>query len=109
MQTKVAELLIDIESELRKLGLWSQIPPTEQALTSDQPFCVDTLTLSQWLQFIFLPTLYQLMESNEALPQRCGVAPMAEEYFRGSQLATDALIKALHQLDETLCGEAGQG
>jgi len=109
MQTKVAELLIDIESELRKLGLWSQIPPTEQALASDQPFCVDTLTLSQWLQFIFLPTLYQLMESNGDLPQRCGVAPMAEEYFRGSQLATDALIAALYQLDDTLCGEGGQG
>ncbi len=45
MDTEVAELLIDIESELRKLGLWSQIPPTEQALASDQPFCVDTLTL----------------------------------------------------------------
>ena len=108
MQTKVAELLIDIESELRKLGLWSQIPPTEQALASDQPFCVDTLTLSQWLQFIFLPTLYQLIENNESLPGRCGVAPMAEEYFRGTKMATDALIAALHKLDDTLCGEAEQ-
>lgn len=107
MQTRVAELLIDIESELRKLGLWSQIPPTEQALASDQPFCVDTLTLSQWLQFIFLPTLYQLIENNEELPGRCGVAPMAEEYFRGSELATDALIEALHQIDVTLSGESG--
>ena len=109
MQTKVAELLIVIESELRKLGLWSQIPPTERALASDQPFCVDTLTLSQWLQFIFLPTLYQLIKNNEDLPRRCGVAPMAEEYFRGSELATDALVAALHQLDDTLCREAGPG
>ena len=105
MQTQVAELLIDIESELRVLGLWSQVPPSQKALASEQPFCVDTLTLSQWLQYVFLPTLYQLMEDGEALPRRCGVAPMAEEYFRGSELATDALIKALQQLDITLSTE----
>ena len=108
MQTRIAELLIDIESELRKLGLWSQVPPSAKALASEQPFCVDTLTLSQWLQYIFLPTLYQLMEDGEELPQRCGVAPMAEEYFKGAELSTDALIKALHQIDVTLSGELGQ-
>ena len=105
MRTRIAELLIDIESELRRLGLWSQIPPPEKALASEQPFCVDTLTLSQWLQYIFLPTLYQLMEDGEELPRRCGVAPMAEEYFRGSEIATDALIAALQQIDVTLSGE----
>ena len=108
MQTRVAELLIDIESELRRLGLWSQVPPAEKALVSEQPFCVDTLTLSQWLQYIFLPTMYQLMKDGEALPRRCGVAPMAEEYFRGSELATDALIEALRQIDVTLSGEEEQ-
>lgn len=107
MQTEIAELLIDIEGELRRLGLWSQIPPAEKALASDQPFCIDTLTLPQWLQFIFLPTLYRLIESNQALPQRCGVAPMAEEYFKGSELATETLITKLHQIDITLNDEGG--
>ncbi len=101
MQTRVAELLIDVESELRTLGLWDHIPPSARALASDQPFCVDTLTLSQWLQFIFLPRLYQLLEEGD-LPGRCGVAPMAEEYFKGSELATDALIFALGEIDITL-------
>ena len=105
MHTRVAELLIDIEGELRKLGLWSQIPPTEKALASEQAFCVDALTLSQWLQFIFLPTLYGLIENRQDLPRRCGVAPMAEEDFRNSEMATDALIAALHQIDITLSGE----
>lgn len=108
MQTKVAELLIDIESELRRLGLWSQVPPSQKALASEQPFCVDTLTLPQWLQYIFLPTLYQLLENGEDLPQRCGVAPMAEEYFKASDLAAGTLIEALHQLDVTLSVEAGE-
>ena len=105
MQTKIAELLIDIEGELRTLGLWQKTPPSEKALASDQPFCVDTLTLSQWLQFIFLPTLYSLMEEGRELPTRCGVAPMAEEYFRASELHVDALIVALRKIDIALSGD----
>ena len=107
MQTKVAELLIDIESEMRILGLWAQVSPTPEALASSQPFCVDTLTLSQWMQYIFLPTLYQLLENHQELPSRCGVAPMAEEYFKGSEMATTALIDALHAIDVALSGEDG--
>ena len=102
MRTDIAEVLIDIESELRQLGLWDRIPPPADALASDQPFCVDTLTLPQWLQFIFLPTLYQLLESGEPLPARCGIAPMAQEYFRGAGLPTVALEEALQQVDSLL-------
>ena len=86
MRTQVAELLIDIEAELRQLGLWERQSPPAEALASEQPFCIDTLTLPQWLQFIFLPRLYRLLEQDAALPDRCGIAPLAEEYFRGTGL-----------------------
>ena len=33
------------EAQLRQMGLWDKVPPPAQALESDQPFCVDTLTL----------------------------------------------------------------
>ena len=105
MQTKIAELLIDIESELRTLSLWQQIPPSEKALASDQPFCVDTLTLPQWLQFIFLPGLYGLMEEERDLPKRCSVAPMAEEYFKASKWHAETLIIALRDIDMALSGD----
>ncbi|MEH6515984.1 MAG: YqcC family protein [Halioglobus sp.] len=102
LQTAVAEVLIDIEAQLRQLGQWGKIPPSEQALVSDQPFCVDTLTLPQWLQFIFLPAIYQILESDQSLPQRCGIVPIAEEYFRGTGLPSDALLQALGRIDELL-------
>jgi uncharacterized protein YqcC (DUF446 family) len=78
MHTEVAAVLIDIEAQLRQLGQWDKVPPSSDALASDQPFCVDTLTLPQWLQFIFLPTLYRMLEEKEVLPDRSGIAPMAE-------------------------------
>jgi uncharacterized protein YqcC (DUF446 family) len=102
MHTEVAEVLIDIEAQLRQLGLWHKARPTAAALASDLPFCVDTLTLPQWLQFVFLPTLYALLEAGETLPGRCGIAPMAEEYFRGTGLASGALLAALVRIDELL-------
>ncbi len=102
MNTAIAALLIDIEAELRTLGLWDKVPPPPAALASDQPFSIDTLTLPQWLQFIFLPTLYRLLEQGEPLPQRCGIAPMAQEYFRGMGLASAALEDVLLQMDEIL-------
>ena len=105
MRTEVAELLIDIEAQLRQLGLWEKIPPPSESLASEQPFCVDTLTLPQWLQFIFLPTIYDMLEQGRALPERCSITPMAEEFFRGSGLATGDLLQALQAIDRLLSGE----
>ncbi|MEH6591310.1 MAG: YqcC family protein [Halioglobus sp.] len=107
MRTDIAELLIDIESELRQLDLWDTLTPSSEALASDQPFCVDTLTLPQWLQFIFLPTLYQLLETDGVLPQRCGIAPMAEEYFRAGNSPSSALERALSAIDLLLSADEG--
>ncbi|QIB65221.1 YqcC family protein [Kineobactrum salinum] len=101
-RTDVAAVLIDIEAQLRYLSLWESIPPSAEALASQEPFCIDTLTLPQWLQFVFLPTLYRLLEQEASLPERCAIAPMAEEYFRGSALATSGLLRALRQIDELL-------
>lgn len=105
MHIDVASVLIDIESELRQLSLWEQEPPSAEAMASTQPFAIDTLSFPQWLQFIFLPTMYQLIESNAQLPGQCGIAPMAEEYFRGGALPVAALIETLERVDELLCDE----
>ena len=109
MHTDIAELLIDIEAELRQLGLWDRLPPSPEALASDQPFSIDTLTLPQWLQFIFLPTIYRMLEEGQPLPQRCGIAPMAEEYFRGLGMASGVLEQALLQVDELLSRDSDDG
>ncbi len=102
MRTEIAEVLIDVEAQLRQLGLWDKIPPSSQALASAEPFCVDTLTLPQWLQFVFIPTIYSMLEAEEPLPDRCGIAPMAEEFFRDSGLGIEALLQSLESVDELL-------
>ena len=88
----IAERLIDVEASLRQLNLWAAEPPALHALQSEQPFAIDTLAFEQWLQFIFLPTLYQVLERGAALPDRSVIAPMAEETLR-SQLELGVRIE----------------
>lgn len=107
--TEVAEVLIDIEAALRQTGQWDPETPPPEALASTEPFCIDTLTLPQWLQFIFLPRLHRLLADGTPLPGRCAIAPMAEEFYRGSGLAVADLLGALARIDALLSAEAAPG
>lgn len=96
---RLAEMLIDVEKELRELRLWQSESPPPEALASTQPFAVDYLNFAQWLQFIFIPRLYVMIEARAPLPTNCGVAPMAEEYFSVLNLHSEPLVGHLRRID----------
>jgi len=98
---EVASLLIDLEQELRVMNLWEFIEPSPDALASTEPFAIDTLTFPQWLQFIFIPKMAFLID-QQTLPANCSIAPMAEEYFAATQLASNGLIRHLGTIDELI-------
>ncbi|MCX2979375.1 YqcC family protein [Halieaceae bacterium IMCC14734] len=98
----VASLLMDVEAQLRMLELWQAEAPKAAALASTEPFAMDSLRLEQWLQFIFLPRLRQLIESGQALPSASGVAPMAVEVFRDTGIASAKLEHLLADIDRLL-------
>jgi uncharacterized protein YqcC (DUF446 family) len=87
------------------LQLWDAEMISAEALASEQPFAVDTMTFPQWLQFIFLPRLYFMIEKNLQLPGNCGIAPMAEEYFSVLNLPSLPLIQHLQKIDALLSGQ----
>jgi uncharacterized protein YqcC (DUF446 family) len=95
-----------LETTLRRAGLWEFSPPDPAALESVQPFCVDTLDLPQWLQWIFLPRMRALIDARGALPAKCGIAAMAEVRFLGREESEVlGLIELLRQIDAAI--EAG--
>ncbi|PIE37475.1 MAG: pseudouridine synthase [Gammaproteobacteria bacterium] len=102
MSNDVANALFDLEAQLRVLGLWQEQSPPLEALASTQPFCVDTLTLPQWLQFIFLPRMHALLDNELALPEACSVTPMAQEYFKGQEQTYTSLLLVLERLDYSI-------
>jgi uncharacterized protein YqcC (DUF446 family) len=96
----VASLLIDIEQELRVMGLWESEMPSIEALSSTEPFAIDALSFPQWLQFIFIPKMKYLVD-QQSLPSSCSIAPMAEEVFAQSNHAV-GLIAHLRAIDNLL-------
>ncbi|WP_227546074.1 YqcC family protein [Marinobacter fonticola] len=104
--TYIADGLLAIETELRRLNYWESECPAPEALQSTQPFCVDTLTFPQWLQFIFLPRMKYLIEEDMALPAVSGIAPMAEEFFRREDASGNVVINELARIDSLLSGSA---
>ncbi|MGM0769530.1 MAG: YqcC family protein [Pseudomonadota bacterium] len=104
--SEVADSLLRIEIELRQLGVWESEPPPPEAFRSTQPFCIDTLEFTQWLQFVFVVRMKVLVENDHPLPRVSGMAPMAEEHFRGREKSGAALIRALEEMDQLLSGGA---
>lgn len=95
----IAAAMIDLEAALRQLGLWQEHAPPSEALSSTQPFALDTLDFQQWLQFMFLPGLRNVITQDLAMPAVCSVLPMAEETFKNSPLPVAELLAALATLD----------
>lgn len=104
--SKVADSLIRIEIELRQLGVWESEPPSVEALQSTQPFGIDRLAFTQWLQFVFVGRIKVLIEEGHPLPQVSGMAPMAEEYFLTRKESGKRLINELADMDQLLSGES---
>lgn len=102
---RLADLLLELEMVLRKTDLWEMDVPSEQDLTSQEPFCIDTMNFLQWLKFILLPTFKSMIESHASLPSQCNISPMAEEYLvsglvKGSESV--AIVHVIQSIDTLL-------
>lgn len=98
----LAEHLLLIERELRVLGWWQTQAPSADALASPEPFCVDTLTFEQWLQWIFLPRMKVLLETGAPLPSVSGVQAMAEMVYQQQPRVARRLLELLGEFDRLL-------
>lgn len=92
-------LLDEIETELRQLGCWSSQPPAASAFASQLPFSSDKMLFDEWLQWVFLARFRALIEGDLALPQRCQIAPMAEQALPHIKQDISSLLALLHTLD----------
>ena len=93
-------LLAELKQCMRNEGLWSEQPPSQIDLSSQHPFCVDTLRFEQWLQFVMIVRFEQMIESNTALPTQCDIAPMAQEAFKHRSL--NSIIEKINKIDDLL-------
>lgn len=95
-------ILLDIEQEMRQQNLWQSLSPSPEALASQQPFCVDTLSFCEWTQWIMLPRLHSMVEMQLPLPSNSDIFSMADEALKLVPQDTSELAKLILALDNCL-------
>ena len=95
-------LLAELTCELKSLNLWQEHKPSAVELSSSAPFCCDTLDFEQWLQFIFIPKLIQMINLEQPLPTKIALTPMAQESFKHISAKTKLLFDIIQKIDTTL-------
>ncbi|MFP3518704.1 YqcC family protein [Pseudomonas sp. SIMBA_077] len=98
----IAEQLLLIERELRAQGWWDEASPNAEALSSVEPFSVDTLDFHQWLQWIFLVRMKQILEQDLPLPNASGILEMAETVYADEPQKSLELRAALKKFDQLI-------
>ncbi|OAJ34344.1 YqcC family protein [Piscirickettsia salmonis] len=98
----IASVLLELEKTLREQLLWEAETPCKSALSSQEPFCVDTLHFSQWVQWIFLPRMKVLVEAGGNLPLAPNIAPMAEAGLQAQGVRGQEIIRIFKQFDQLL-------
>jgi len=98
---KLEPILNRLKEEMISLDCWQDYPVNPEALMSTEPFCIDTLSFPQWLQFILIPRLRALIEGGFPLPSGSGVLPLGQEYFKNHNNSHQLFI-ILNDIDEVL-------
>jgi uncharacterized protein YqcC (DUF446 family) len=102
----IKTLLVDLAFELQSQNLWQISQPSAAELSSNTPFCFDTLTFEQWLQFIFIPKITVMINQQQALPTTISLTPMAEEAFKHLSMSAKPLIDVIKTIDKTLSAQS---
>ena len=102
MSKEIIDLLEALEQELRRLNAWCPMPPSPEAMASSAPFCLDSMTCSQWLQWVFAPRIRALLECDGPLPTGSNIVPYAQIALPAEGLHSDDLMKIIAQFDQLM-------
>ncbi len=102
IHNQVRDNLQAIEQSMRDLALWQVAPPEPGAFASTEPFCVDRMQAKEWLQWVFLPSMYALLEAYAPLPTQFAVTPYLELSLKGREPNCLPLLLVVQSLDNIL-------
>lgn len=94
---KAAAALASIEAELHRTGYWQDQPLRPEQLDFNEAFAMDTMSFTQWLQFIFIPRVRECIAGND-FPSDSMVGAQAVREFDGDPNAGN-LVLLLSEFD----------
>lgn len=101
---RVEGFIGEIEDEMKRIGYWSAEPLPEEAYRFHQAFAMDTMTFTQWLQFILVPSVQAILDEGGDFPSRSLVGTQAIREFDGDEKASK-LVQLLSEFDQLFMGD----
>ncbi|MBZ5488923.1 YqcC family protein [Halomonas aquamarina] len=95
--------LIELEAAMKAANLWRVPTPDPSAFASHEPFCIDTMSLPQWVRFVFVARLNALVDAQAPMPAKCDVAPAMVAYMTQEKVrASDQVLvaRAFERVDQ---------
>ena len=97
LQKEVTRFADLIEAEMRRIGYWQTQPLQPEQMQFTRAFAMDTMTFTQWLQFIFLPRVREAAAANQ-FPSGSSVGTQAVRELDGDPNARN-LVALLAEFD----------
>jgi uncharacterized protein YqcC (DUF446 family) len=94
----VGQRIAAIEAEMKSIGMWQTTPLPPAAMNFHKAFAMDTMAYSQWLQFVFIPRVNQIVSTNGKFPSSSSVGTQAIREFDGDDKAA-SLVTLLCEFD----------
>ena len=97
----VAEKIAGIEAEMRRIGMWQNEPLSPEKIASAGAFGQGAMAFEQWLQFVFIPRVNQIVAARGKFPSGSQVADQAFREWRmwGDAPDVDPLLELLTEFD----------
>lgn len=98
---KAQKYLELLQKNLQEAELWQDVAPDAEAFLSQQPFAIDFLTATEWIQWIFIPKMLELIDAKQSLPNQMAITPYLEEALKERE-DLDTLFAPLYDLEKLL-------
>src|SRR5215813_11504017 len=105
MQGLVQAKIAEIENEMKRIVYWQSEPLRPEQYEFRSAFAMDTMAFSQWLQFIFIPRVKNMLETGEKFPPESQNGAQAVREFDGDDQA-QGLVALLSEFDEIIRGRS---
>lgn len=100
---EAVEAKIDqIEAEMKRVGIWQAEPLPPEMLQIHSAFGQGQMTFEQWLQFILIPRVREILASRGPWPRGSQVAvqAMREWEMWGVRPDCEQLLRLLREFDD---------
>lgn len=108
LYTLVTAKALELEMELRRLDRWQNAPLPKEMFESMGAFGENTMTFEQWLQFVLIERIQQIVTDHDEFPSGSMLATYAVRAFDGDQDASQ-LHQILSVLDDLINKVASSG